>query len=64
MIAGRESVVIELIPSADYLIAKSRNSGYGAVFLMVPVMGDTTSWYRFKRPSDLSGVGAEKAGNN
>ena len=38
---------IELIPSADYLIAKVKSKG--VVFLYVlPVVGESTDWYRFK----------------
>lgn len=49
---GRESLIIELIPSADYLITHDHNKGFGLVFLIMPVVGDSASWYRFERLND------------
>ena len=50
---------IELMPSADYLIAKVRSKGAAVFFFVFPVMGESTSWYRFKRLHDRPALSSE-----
>lgn len=50
---------IELMPSPDYLIAKVRSKGAAMFFFVFPLMGSSTSWYRFKRLHDRPAVSSE-----
>jgi hypothetical protein len=48
-VSGWENVAITLIYNDDYLLAQVESFGVGAIFLVIPVGGKTTSWYRFRR---------------
>jgi hypothetical protein len=48
-VAGWQSVTITLSSTDDYLVEKVEEFGVGLVFLVLPVGGKTTSWYRFQR---------------
>jgi hypothetical protein len=52
----RAWTVVELTASDDYLVTKVKETDAGALMLMVPVVGTSTRWHRFKRLPDQSGA--------
>ncbi|MEW5891445.1 MAG: hypothetical protein AB1768_20985 [Pseudomonadota bacterium] len=51
-VSGWQSVTITLSGADDYLVGQVEEVGVGLVFLVLPVGGETTSWYRFRRERD------------
>lgn len=51
-VSGWQSVTITLSSADDYLVGQVEEVGVGLVFLVLPVGGETTSWYRFRRERD------------
>ncbi len=48
VLAGREAVTAELYRSEEFLVVQVRTFNAG-VFIIVPMAGIMTAWYRFKR---------------
>jgi len=48
-VAGWQSDTITLRSTDDYLVAQVEEFGVGLIFLVIPVGGKSTSWYRFPR---------------
>lgn len=49
VVAGREDVTIELTRANGKLVAHVRESTYGTIFAVVPIVGTAGHWYRFAR---------------
>ena len=49
LVAGHESVSIELSDAGDRLVAYVNEVTYGLIFIFVPIAADATHWYRFQR---------------
>lgn len=49
VVAGREDVTIEFTQAGAKLVARVKESTYGAIFAVVPIAGTATHWYRFAR---------------
>ena len=49
VVAGRESVTIELRQAEAKLVAHVQESTYGTIFAIVPIAGTAEHWYRFAR---------------
>ena len=48
-VAGWQSVTITLSNTDDYLVEQAEEFAVGLIFLVIPVGGKATSWYRFRR---------------
>ena len=51
LVSGREDVTIEFNHADSKLVAHVRESTYGAIFVVVPIAGTASHWYRFARVS-------------
>jgi hypothetical protein len=49
LMSGREDVRLELHRSGNYLVAHVNETMMGAMFMVVPLTGESTRWYRFSR---------------
>jgi hypothetical protein len=49
LMSGREDVKVELYRSGNYLVAHVNETMMGAMFMVVPLTGESTRWYRFSR---------------
>lgn len=49
VMSGREDVRVELHRSGNYLVAHVNETMMGAMFMVVPLTGESARWYRFSR---------------
>ena len=49
VVAGREKVTIDFSRANGKLVAHVRESTYGTIFAVVPIVGTAAHWYRFAR---------------
>jgi hypothetical protein len=49
LVSGRESVTIDFNRADGKLVAHVKQTTYGTLFVVVPIVGTAGHWYRFPR---------------